>query len=292
MVALDDGEQVQLTGYADRLELDADGNVVVVDLKTGAPSPATRRCESHVQLGLYQYAVDHGAVDAPVPDGARRSGGAELVQLGMLDGGPEAVVQSQQRSPRTARPDAAARAARRTARAAARRGVPGGRRPALPRLQLRADLPDQGRRVGDVASDHSATRSDHLADDLAAGDGTPYAPSDQQWAAISAPLSPAVVIAGAGSGKTTLMAARVVYLVVTGQVRPDEVLGLTFTTKAASELRHRIRDALHDRRALSSDASTRTTTTSSSRRSRPTTPTPPACSPTTACGSATSPTPG
>ncbi len=74
--------------------------------------------------------------------------------------------------------------------------------------------------------------------------GTPYAPSAQQWAAISAPLEPAVVIAGAGSGKTTLMAARVVYLVVTGQVRPEEVLGLTFTTKAASELRRRIRDAL------------------------------------------------
>ena len=73
---------------------------------------------------------------------------------------------------------------------------------------------------------------------------TDFAPSPQQWAAISAPLAPSVVIAGAGSGKTTLMAARVVYLVVTGQVRPEEVLGLTFTTKAASELRQRIRDAL------------------------------------------------
>src|SRR4249919_2232352 len=73
---------------------------------------------------------------------------------------------------------------------------------------------------------------------------TDYAPSAQQWAAISAPLAPAVVIAGAGSGKTTLMAARVVYLVATGRVRPDEVLGLTFTTKAASELRKRIADAL------------------------------------------------
>ncbi|GAB3199478.1 hypothetical protein GCM10027062_16260 [Nocardioides hungaricus] len=79
---------------------------------------------------------------------------------------------------------------------------------------------------------------------------TPYAPSDQQWAAISAPLAPAVVIAGAGSGKTTLMAARVVYLVVTGQARPDEVLGLTFTTKAASELRQRIRQALEAAGAL------------------------------------------
>ena len=71
--------------------------------------------------------------------------------------------------------------------------------------------------------------------------GLASGPSEQQWAAISAPLEPAVVIAGAGSGKTTLMAARVVYLVVTGQVRPDQVLGLTFTTKAAGELRARIR---------------------------------------------------
>jgi DNA helicase-2/ATP-dependent DNA helicase PcrA len=86
--------------------------------------------------------------------------------------------------------------------------------------------------------------------DLARVMKTPYVPSEQQWAAISAPLTPAVVIAGAGSGKTTLMAARVVYLVVTGQVRPDEILGLTFTTKAASELRHRIKGALKAAGAL------------------------------------------
>ena len=87
-------------------------------------------------------------------------------------------------------------------------------------------------------------------EDLARLMQTPYAPSPQQWAAISAPLEPAVVIAGAGSGKTTLMAARVVYLVLTGQVRPDQVLGLTFTTKAASELRERIRAALERAGAL------------------------------------------
>ena len=80
--------------------------------------------------------------------------------------------------------------------------------------------------------------------DLRAVMKSDYEVSAQQWAAISAPLGPAVVIAGAGSGKTTLMAARVVYLVVTGQVRADQVLGLTFTTKAASELRSRIREAL------------------------------------------------
>ena len=74
--------------------------------------------------------------------------------------------------------------------------------------------------------------------------GWDFAPSDEQWEAIRAPLAPAVVIAGAGSGKTTLMAARVVHLVATGQVRPDQVLGLTFTTKAASQLRTKVREAL------------------------------------------------
>ena len=44
--------------------------------------------------------------------------------------------------------------------------------------------------------------------------------SDQQFAAITAPLEPGLVIAGAGTGKTTVMAARVVWLVATGQVRP------------------------------------------------------------------------
>src|SRR3954463_5817023 len=74
--------------------------------------------------------------------------------------------------------------------------------------------------------------------------GWGFAPSPEQWEAIRAPPAPAVVIAGAGSGKTTLMSARVVYLVATGQVRPDQVLGLTFTTKAASQLRAKVRDAL------------------------------------------------
>jgi len=74
--------------------------------------------------------------------------------------------------------------------------------------------------------------------------GADFTFSEQQFAAITAPLEPAVVIAGAGSGKTTVMAARVVWLVATGQVAPSEVLGLTFTTKATAELASRIRDSL------------------------------------------------
>lgn len=68
--------------------------------------------------------------------------------------------------------------------------------------------------------------------------------SQEQLAAITAPLEPGVIIAGAGSGKTTVMAARVVWLVGTAAVRPDQVLGLTFTRKAAGELSARIADAL------------------------------------------------
>jgi superfamily I DNA/RNA helicase/RecB family exonuclease len=89
VVELDGGEQVRLNGYADRLELDADGRVVVVDLKTNKGKPSGPEVLRHVQLGLYQYAVDHGAVD-----GHPESGGAELVQLGLPDS-DSALVQRQ-----------------------------------------------------------------------------------------------------------------------------------------------------------------------------------------------------
>ncbi|MDH6116492.1 DNA helicase-2/ATP-dependent DNA helicase PcrA [Kitasatospora sp. GAS204A] len=72
--------------------------------------------------------------------------------------------------------------------------------------------------------------------------GIPF--NREQMRAIGAPLEPAVIVAGAGSGKTTVMAARVVWLVGSGAVRPDQVLGLTFTNKAAAELAERVRTAL------------------------------------------------
>ena len=78
---------------------------------------------------------------------------------------------------------------------------------------------------------------------LAAELGLP-APTAEQAAVIEAPLEPGLVVAGAGSGKTETMAARVVYLVATGQVRPEQVLGLTFTRKAAAALAQRIRKRL------------------------------------------------
>ncbi|HJQ00887.1 MAG TPA: UvrD-helicase domain-containing protein [Jatrophihabitans sp.] len=71
-----------------------------------------------------------------------------------------------------------------------------------------------------------------------------FPPTAEQAAVIQAPLEPAVVIAGAGSGKTETMAARVVWLVANGLVSPERVLGLTFTRKAAGELQQRIRSRL------------------------------------------------
>jgi DNA helicase-2/ATP-dependent DNA helicase PcrA len=68
--------------------------------------------------------------------------------------------------------------------------------------------------------------------------------TDEQRQAIGADLAPGVIVAGAGSGKTAVMAARVVYLVGARLVRPEQVLGLTFTNKAAAELAARVRTAL------------------------------------------------
>lgn len=70
------------------------------------------------------------------------------------------------------------------------------------------------------------------------------APTEEQQRVITAPLGPGVVVAGAGSGKTETMASRVVWLVANGHVDPAEVLGLTFTRKAASELGLRVRRRL------------------------------------------------
>ena len=69
-------------------------------------------------------------------------------------------------------------------------------------------------------------------------------PTPEQAAVISAPLGPLAVIAGAGSGKSETMAARLVWLVANGMVRPDRVLGLTFTRKAAAEFADRVRSRL------------------------------------------------
>jgi DNA helicase II / ATP-dependent DNA helicase PcrA len=72
--------------------------------------------------------------------------------------------------------------------------------------------------------------------------GKPF--TDDQLAAATAPMSPQLVVAGAGSGKTTVMAARVVHAVAFHDVAPSAILGLTFTNKAAGQLAESVRKAL------------------------------------------------
>lgn len=74
----------------------------------------------------------------------------------------------------------------------------------------------------------------------------PYDLTHEQSRAVqeASVTSPSLVVAGAGSGKTELMAVRVLWLVANGFARPEEILGLTFTRKAAAELSKRIYESL------------------------------------------------
>lgn len=73
-----------------------------------------------------------------------------------------------------------------------------------------------------------------------------FAPTAEQEAVIRSEDRAIAVIAGAGSGKTATMSQRIAWHVVNGNVRPDEVLGLTFTTKAAGELAERVESQLRE----------------------------------------------
>ena len=72
----------------------------------------------------------------------------------------------------------------------------------------------------------------------------PFSPTPDQLAAITHPLTPLFLIAGAGAGKTSVIAERVLWLVQEGKARADEVLALTFTNKAAFNLKEKVRDRL------------------------------------------------
>jgi DNA helicase-2/ATP-dependent DNA helicase PcrA len=94
----------------------------------------------------------------------------------------------------------------------------------------------------DAAPERPAVRRWLDPAEVAARCGLSYAPSPEQARVVQAPADrPLVVVAGAGSGKTETMAARVSWLVANRVVAPEEILGLTFTRKAASELNERIR---------------------------------------------------
>jgi len=77
---------------------------------------------------------------------------------------------------------------------------------------------------------------------------TKVQPDERQREAIEHVLGPMLVLAGAGTGKTTVLTRRIAYLIREGHARPDEILALTYTDNAADEMKRRVQAELegHD----------------------------------------------
>ena len=64
--------------------------------------------------------------------------------------------------------------------------------------------------------------------------------SDAQQAAVLHGEGPLLIVAGAGTGKTTVLTRRIAHLISSKQALPEEILALTFTDKAAAEMAERV----------------------------------------------------
>ena len=229
---------VRLRGRVDRIERDAAGRLVIVDVKTGKTPVSKDDAQRHAQLAAYQLAVAEGLVahgDEP--------GGGRLVYLGRTG---SAGATEREQDPLT--PEARAQWRDRIQRGGRRRrpgrsSSPGSTTAARTARCGRAARPTPVSTEGIGMTATAVTSERYSPAELATALGL-FEPTAEQAAVIAAPPGPLVVIAGAGAGKTETMAARVVWLVANGYAEPGQVLGLTFTRKAAGQLLRRVRSRL------------------------------------------------
>src|SRR5258708_9116760 len=73
----------------------------------------------------------------------------------------------------------------------------------------------------------------------------PFVADDHQRTAIEHVYGPMLVVAGAGTGKTSVLTNRIARLVEGGHAHPEEILALTYTRNAAAEMRERVRGLLN-----------------------------------------------
>ena len=251
--------RARLGGRVDRLERDDRGRAVVVDLKTGIEQGAEpTSCPST------RSSRPTSSPSRPAPStGLAESGGAELVQVGKAGGQGLRRAGASSRCPTATTPAGPATLVLEVAEGmagSAFRAVDNRYCAMLPGAH---QLPGAGRRPdGDrhepdaPAARRAGQGQPSLFDPTPRPRGPAHAgragrparrvhpPTPSRPAAITAPLRPHVVVAGAGSGKTQTMGLRVVWLVANGLVEPHRVLGLTFTRKAAAELGERVRRML------------------------------------------------
>ena len=79
----------------------------------------------------------------------------------------------------------------------------------------------------------------------------PFGLSEEQYAAVTSPEAEISVIAGPGSGKTRTLISRIAWLIGTKQIRPAQITAVTFTNKAAAELKQRLDGLFPDQKAVS-----------------------------------------